>query len=147
MAAVDALVPRVLELTELLVDRLGVEDVGAHFPHRVAYHPTCHSLRALALGERPLTLLRAVGGIDLVQLPEADSAAASAGHSRSRTPIIGGDAVGQDPRGARYGAEVITAADNSCLMQIGGGLRRQRAGVRAMHIAEILASGAGRSAR
>ena len=72
VAAVDGLVPRVLELTELLVDRLGVQDVGAHFPHRVAYHPTCHSLRALALGDRPLSLLRAVGGIDLVPLSGAE---------------------------------------------------------------------------
>src|SRR4051794_16681375 len=70
--AVAALVPRVLELTELLVDRLGVEDVGAYYPHRVTYHPTCHGLRLLKLGDRPLRLLRAVRGIDLVELPEAE---------------------------------------------------------------------------
>ena len=69
---VDALRPRVLELSELLVDRLGLTDVGAYYPHRVTYHPTCHGLRGLRLGDRPLTLLRAVGGIDLVELPQAE---------------------------------------------------------------------------
>src|SRR5205085_3969324 len=71
-AEVHAILPRVLELTELLVDRLGTEDVGAFFAHRVTYHPTCHSLRMLHVGERPLRLLRAVRGIDLVGLPEAE---------------------------------------------------------------------------
>ena len=69
--AVGALTPRVYELSEFLVDRLGVEDVGAYFPHRVTYHPTCHSAPAAQVGDRPLRLLRAVRGIDLVELPEA----------------------------------------------------------------------------
>ena len=64
-------VERVFELTELLVDVLGVEDVGATYPHRVAYHSTCHSLRLLKIGDRPLRLLRAVQGIDLVELEGA----------------------------------------------------------------------------
>src|SRR5919108_6632883 len=63
--------PRVYELSEFVVDRLGVEDVGAYYPHRVTYHPTCHSLRELRLGDRPLRLLRAVRGIELVELPQA----------------------------------------------------------------------------
>ena len=63
--------PPVYELSELLVDRLGVEDVGAYFPHRVTFHPTCHSLRELGVGDRPLRLLRAVSGLELVELPEA----------------------------------------------------------------------------
>jgi L-lactate dehydrogenase complex protein LldE len=62
----------VYELSEFLVDRLGVEDVGAYFPHRVTFHPTCHSLRELKLGDRPLRLLRAVRGIELVELPQAE---------------------------------------------------------------------------
>ena len=78
--------PRVFELSEFLVKQLGVEDVGAYYPHRVTYHPTCHSLRMLHVGDAPLRLLRAVRGIDLVELPNADSAAASAAPSRSRTP-------------------------------------------------------------
>jgi L-lactate dehydrogenase complex protein LldE len=71
--AVERVVPTVYELSELLVDVLGVTDVGAHFPHRVTYHPTCHSLRMLRVGDRPLRLLRAVKGIDLVELPAAES--------------------------------------------------------------------------
>src|SRR5437868_6720708 len=69
---VAALAPRVVELSELLVGRLGLEDVGASFPHRVTYHPTCHSLRVLRVGDAPLRLLRAVRGIDLVELPQAE---------------------------------------------------------------------------
>jgi L-lactate dehydrogenase complex protein LldE len=148
VAAVDGLVPRVLELTELLVDRLGVEDVGAHFPHRVSYHPTCHSLRALGLGERPLTLLRAVGGIDLVALPDAEQCCGFGGTFAVKNADTSVAMLSDKMRAVLdTGAEVITAADSSCLMQIGGGLQRQRAGVRAMHIAEILASDAGGSAR
>ena len=63
--------PKVYELSEFLVDVLGVEDVGAAFPHSVTYHPTCHSLRMLGVGDRPLRLLREVRGIDLVELPAA----------------------------------------------------------------------------
>ncbi|MER7758071.1 (Fe-S)-binding protein, partial [Kitasatospora sp. NPDC097643] len=65
--------PRVYEFTEFLTDVLGVTDVGARFPHKVAYHPTCHSLRGLRLGDRPERLLRAVKDLDLVELPGADS--------------------------------------------------------------------------
>src|SRR5689334_20190489 len=72
-ARADAVAARTFELSELLVDVLGVTDVGAAYPHRVTYHPTCHSLRMLRVGDRPLQLLRAVRGIDLVALPAAES--------------------------------------------------------------------------
>src|SRR3954463_5392005 len=78
--------PHVYELTEFLVDRLGVVDVGASFPHRVTLHPTCHSLRLLEIGARPGRLLWAVQGIELVELEASASAVGSAGPSRSRTP-------------------------------------------------------------
>ena len=71
-AAVAVTSPRTYELSECLVDVLGVEDVDAYFPHRVTYHPTCHSLRMLGVGDRPLRLLRAVRGITLVDLPAAE---------------------------------------------------------------------------
>jgi L-lactate dehydrogenase complex protein LldE len=141
---VEAIVPRVLELCELLVDRVGVEDVGARFPHRVVYHPTCHSLRALALGDRPLRLLRAVGGIDLVELPDAEQCCGFGGTFAVKNADVSVAMLSDKLRAVLdTGAEVITAADSSCLMQIGGGLGRQRAGVRAMHIAEILADEGG----
>ncbi len=140
------IVARVYELTELLVDRLGVSDVGARFPHRVTYHPTCHSLRALALGDRPLTLLRAVAGLELVALPGADQCCGFGGTFAVRNADTSIAMLTDKLRSVLdTGAEVVTAADSSCLMQIGGGLRRQRAGVRAMHIAEILACADGAS--
>ena len=115
--------------------------MGAYFPHRVTYHPTCHSLRALGVGEAPLRLLRAVRGIDLVDLPDATECCGFGGtfavKNADTSMAILSDKLRcvLDTR-----AEVCTALDNSCLMQIGGGLSRQRAGVRAVHLAEILAS-------
>jgi L-lactate dehydrogenase complex protein LldE len=137
---VDALTPRVLELTELLIDRLGVEDVGAFFPHRVTYHPTCHSLRMLHVGDRPLRLLRAVKGIDLQELPEATECCGFGGTFAIKNADTSIAMLTDKVRTILdTGAEVCASADNSCLMHIGGALSRQRAGVRTMHIAEILA--------
>ena len=141
VAAVAETAPRTYELSEFLVDVLGVTDVGAYFPHRVTYHPTCHSLRMLGVGDRPQRLLEAVRGISLVDLPHATECCGFGGTfalKNADTSI----AMGADK--ARHvrdtGAEVLVAGDNSCLMHIGGVLSRQRAGVRVMHLAEILAS-------
>jgi Fe-S oxidoreductase len=136
---VASLGPRVFELSEFLVDRLGVTDVGAYFPHRVTYHPTCHSLRMLGVGDRPRRLLESVRGLTLVDLPAAEECCGFGGTfavKNADTSV----AMGADK--ARHvrdtGAEVLVAGDNSCLMHIGGLLSRQRAGVRVMHLAEIL---------
>jgi L-lactate dehydrogenase complex protein LldE len=138
---VRAIQPRVLELSEFLVDRLGVEDVGAYFPHQVTYHPTCHSLRILHAGDRPLRLLRAVAGIDLVELPEAEECCGFGGTFAVKNADTSMAMLTDKVRAVLdTGAQVCTAGDNSCLMHIGGALSRQRAGVRAMHMAEILAS-------
>jgi L-lactate dehydrogenase complex protein LldE len=133
--------PRAYELTEFLVDVLGVEDVGAYFPHRVTYHPTCHSLRMLAVGDRPERLLRAVRGIRLVELPAAEECCGFGGtfavKNAETSVAMGFDKV----RHAREtGAEVLVAGDNSCLMHLGGILSRELAGMRVMHLAEVLAS-------
>jgi L-lactate dehydrogenase complex protein LldE len=138
---VAALGARVLELSELLVDRLGVEDVGATFAHRVTYHPTCHALRLLEVGDRPLRLLRAVRGIDLVELPDARECCGFGGTFAVKNADTSSAILTDKLRhviGTR--AEVCVAADNSCLMHMGGGLARLRAGVRTMHLAEVLAS-------
>ncbi len=133
--------PPAYELSEFLVDVLGVEDVGAYFPHRVTYHPTCHSLRMLGVGDRPLRLLRAVRGLRLSELPAAEECCGFGGTfavKNADTSV----AMGADK--ARHvresGAEVLVAGDNSCLMHIGGLLGRQQAGVRVMHLADVLAS-------
>jgi L-lactate dehydrogenase complex protein LldE len=140
-AAVRELIPRVDELGEFLVKRTGVEDVGAYFPHRVTYHPTCHSLRALQVGEIPYRLLRAVKGLDLVELPNAAECCGFGGTFAVKNADTSIAMLGDKMRGVLdTGAEVLCAADTSCLMHIGGGLHRLRAGVRTMHLAEILAS-------
>ncbi len=139
--AVAEVSPRVLELSEFLVDVLGVTDVGASFPHTVTYHPTCHSLRMLGVGDRPLSLLREVRGIRLVDLPDAQSCCGFGGTFAVKNPDTS-IAMGSDK--ARHvvdsGAEVLVAGDSSCLMHIGGLLSRQRSGVRTIHLAEVLAA-------
>jgi L-lactate dehydrogenase complex protein LldE len=138
---VEALRPRVLELSELLVDRLGLTDVGACFPHRVTYHPTCHGLRGLDLGDRPLSLLRAVRGIDLVELPQAEECCGFGGTFAVKNPDTSAAMLADKIRCVLdTGAAVCTAGDNSCLMHIGGGLKRMQAHTRTLHLAEILAS-------
>jgi len=135
------LAPRVHELSELLVDVLGVEDVGAYYPHRVTYHPTCHGLRLLHVGDRPLRLLRAVRGIDLVELPEAETCCGFGGTFAVKNADTSAAMLTDKLRAVLdTRAEVCTALDNSCLLHIGGGLARARAGTRAVHLAEILAS-------
>ncbi|GAA1799123.1 (Fe-S)-binding protein [Actinomadura chokoriensis] len=131
----------VYELTEFLVDVLGVTDVGAYFPHRVTYHPSCQSLRTLRAGDRPLRLLRAVRGIDLVELPNAEECCGFGGAFAMKNADVSVAMVADKVRHIRgTGADVVCAVDDSCLAHIGGALSRLRAGVRTLHLAEILAS-------
>ena len=140
-AEIAALTPRVFELTEFLINKLGVEDVGAYYPHRVTYHPTCHSLRHLRVGDAPLRLLRAVKGIDLVDLPAAEECCGFGGTFAVKNADTSMAMLSDKLRRVLdTRAEVCTAADNSCLMHINGALHRQRTGVRTMHLAEILAT-------
>lgn len=132
---------RTYELSELLVDVLGVEDVGAYFPHRVTYHPTCHSLRVLRVGDKPLRLLRHVRGLDLVELPAAEQCCGFGGTFAVKNADTSTAMLADKMRHVLdTGADVCTAGDASCLMHIGGGLSRLRTGVRTVHLAEILAS-------
>lgn len=141
---VEAIVPHVYELSEFLVDVLGVTDVGARFPRTVAYHPTCHSLRMLRVGDRPRRLLEAVRDLVLVDLPQADQCCGFGGTfalKNADTSV----AMGEDKVRAvcGTGAEVLVAGDNSCLAHIGGLLSRQRSDIRVMHLAEVLADTGG----
>jgi L-lactate dehydrogenase complex protein LldE len=129
------------ELSEFLVDVLGVTDVGAYYPHRVTYHPTCHSLRVLRVDDKPLRLLRAVRGIDLVELPGADECCGFGGTFALKNADTSTAMLADKMRHVLdTGAEVLTAGDSSCLMHIGGGLSRLRTGARTLHLAEILAA-------
>jgi L-lactate dehydrogenase complex protein LldE len=129
------------ELSEFLVDVLQVEDVGATYAHRVTYHPTCHSLRVLRVGDKPLRLLRQVRQLDLVELPAAESCCGFGGTFALKNADVStamlADKIAQ-VRETR--ADVCTAGDASCLMHIGGGLSRLHTGIRSVHLAEILAS-------
>jgi L-lactate dehydrogenase complex protein LldE len=141
-ATVAALRDRVLELSELLVDRLGVEDVGAELHARAVYHPTCHSLRGLRVGDRPYRLLRAVRRLELVELPRADECCGFGGTFAVKNADTSA-AMGEDKARAvqATGADLLVAGDRSCLMHIGGVLSRKASPVRTLHLAEVLAAG------
>ena len=140
-AEVSDLLGRIYEFSELLVDRLGVTDVGAFFPHTVTLHTSCHSLRSLHLGDRPLRLLQAVRGLQFAPLPGHDECCGFGGTFAVKNAEVSTAMVADKVAAVlSTGASVCTAGDNSCLMQIGGALVRQDATVRCMHLAEILAS-------
>jgi len=142
---VDSLLPRIFEFTELLTDHLKLEDVGAYFPHRVTYHASCHGLRSLHLGDKPLRLLKNVREISLIELQDADRCCGFGGTFAVKNAEVSAAMLDDKVRALLdTRAEVCTACDNSCLMHIQGMLHRQHATVRAMHIAEILAAGTDR---
>jgi L-lactate dehydrogenase complex protein LldE len=137
----EAVAARTFELSELLVDVLGVEDVGAYYPHRVTYHPTCHSLRVLRVGDRPLRLLRHVAGLELVELPDAEVCCGFGGTFAVKDADTSTAMLADKMRNVlSTGAQACTAGDSSCLMHIGGGLSRLRAGLKTIHLAQVLAS-------
>jgi len=136
-----ALLPRVWELSEFLIDELGVEDVGAYFPHKVTYHASCHGLRGLHLGERPFRLLRNVRGLELAPLPNLDRCCGFGGTFSVKNGDVSSAMLMvklEDVLGT--GAEFCTALDNSCLMHLGGAMHRQFAPMKTIHMAQILAS-------
>jgi len=129
------------ELSELLVERLGVEDVGASFRARVAYHPTCHSLRVTRVGDAPLRLLRNVRGLELVELDHARECCGFGGTFAIKNADTSSAMLADKCDAVEAsGADFCTALDGSCLLQIGGGLSRRGSSVRTLHVAEILAS-------
>lgn len=140
-AACPELAARVFELSEFLVDELGTVDVGARFPHRVVYHPTCHSLRITKVGDAPLELLRHVAELELVHQERADECCGFGGTFAIKNAATS-TAMMDDKCGEleRTGAEVCVALDGSCLLQIGGGLSRRGSKLRTMHLAEVLAA-------
>ncbi|MEV1054465.1 (Fe-S)-binding protein [Streptomyces sp. NPDC049887] len=134
-------VPKTYELTEFLVDVLQVVDVGAYYPHTVTYHPTCHGLRMLGLGDRPRRLLERVEGLELRELPGAEECCGFGGTFAVKNAAVSA-AMGADKARniASTGADAVCTVDNSCQMHIGGTLTRLGSAVRPVHIAEILAS-------
>jgi L-lactate dehydrogenase complex protein LldE len=136
-----ALVPRVFEFSEFLTDCLGVVDVGACFPHRVVYHASCHGLRALHVGDRPYRLLAKVRGLELASLPNIDRCCGFGGTFSIKNAEVSSAMLGAKLQDVvSTGVEYCTALDNSCLMHLGGALHRQYAGVKTIHLAQILAA-------
>jgi L-lactate dehydrogenase complex protein LldE len=139
--AVKELAPRVFELSEFLVVNQGILDIGAYFPHRVAYHPTCHSLRMLRVGDAPLRLLRHVRGLELVELDRADECCGFGGTFALKNADTSSAILADKVRDLlKTGAEMCVALDNSCLMHIGGALAREQTRLRTVHLAEVLAT-------
>jgi L-lactate dehydrogenase complex protein LldE len=151
---VKELVPRVYDISEFLVDVLKTTDVGAFFPHKVTYHPTCHSLRVAKVGDKPLQLLQAVRGIEFVPLPKDEAGQPTAneccgfgGTFSLKNPDVSTAMVTEKVRNIMStGAEYVIAGDNACLLNIGGALHRDRAPVKAIHLADVLASTEGGAA-
>ncbi len=138
---VSELLPRVFEFSELLVDKLGVTDVGAFFPHTVTLHSSCHSLRSLHVGDKPARLLKNVRGLKLIELPEPEQCCGFGGTFAIKNAEVSAAMLSDKLQCVlSTQAEIVTAVDTSCLMHMGGGLSRQRAGVKCVHIAEILAA-------
>ncbi len=140
-ARARALAGRTYELTEFLVDRVGVTDLGARFPHRVAYHPSCHALRGLRLRDQPRRLLGAVRDLELRELAGAEECCGFGGMFAVTFAALSGSMLQAKLAAVEAsGAEVVTSTDCSCLMHLAGGLSRRGSPVRAVHIAEILAA-------
>ncbi len=141
VARVQETVPRVHELSEFLVDVLGVTDVGASFPHRVAYHASCHSLRVARVGDRPQQLLRKVRGLELVEHEGADQCCGFGGTFSVKNSDVSAAMVTDKARAvsAVY-PEYLVSVDSSCLMNIGGALAKSGSSIRSLHLAEVLAS-------
>jgi L-lactate dehydrogenase complex protein LldE len=136
----NLLLPKVFEFSEFLTKRLGLEDVGASYPHKVTYHASCHGLRNLGLGDAPLRLLKAVRGIELVELEGLEQCCGFGGTFAVKNADVSGAMLADKVTAVRKtGASACTACDNSCLMHIQGALHRQQAGVKTLHLAEILA--------
>lgn len=137
----DALMPRVYELSEFLIDKLHVEDVGAYFPHRVTYHASCHGLRGIHLGERPFKLLSKVGGLRYLPVENLERCCGFGGTFSVKNAEVSSAMLAvklQDVLAT--GAEYCTALDNSCLMHLGGAMHRQYASMKTIHMVHILAS-------
>jgi len=132
---------RTWELSQFLTGVLGVDDVGSGYEGTVAYHPTCHSLRLLGVGDAPLRLLRSVPGLELVDLPDAEECCGFGGTFAVKNADVSAAMLDEKLAAiAASGADAVCACDSSCLMHIGGGLHRRGIDVRPVHLAEILGS-------
>lgn len=130
------------EFTQFLVQVLGVKDVGAVFPHKVTYHPSCHGSRLLGAKDEPMILMEHVKGLELVPLPFAEDCCGFGGTFAVKMADIAGAMVSEKVDHIKETeAEVLVGLDMACLMNIGGNLRHRGEQVRVMHLAELLDEG------
>ncbi|OZU88047.1 Fe-S oxidoreductase [Virgibacillus indicus] len=129
------------ELTQFIVDVLGIEDVAAEFNGRVTYHPSCHMTRILGVKEAPLKLLKNVKGIDLIELPIKEDCCGFGGTFAVKNSVISGEmAKEKSQHVSETRAEYLIGGDMACLLNIGGMMQREGKYVQIKHIAEILNS-------
>ncbi|GIO61258.1 (Fe-S)-binding protein [Paenibacillus cineris] len=137
-----ALKEKTYEFTQFLVQVLGVTDVGAVFPHRVTYHPSCHGSRLLGIKDEPMQLMASVQGMELIPLPYAEDCCGFGGTFAIKMSDISGAMVEEKTQHVlETEAEVLVGLDMGCLLNIGGNLHYQGKPVRVMHLAELLYEG------
>ena len=136
------LAQRTYELSQFLVRVLGRREFRATVGGRVTYHDSCHLLRGLHEAETPRDILRSLEGVEFVELPGADECCGFGGSFAVRLPEVSAQILAKKLTNVEAtGATCLVACDAGCLMQMGGGLRRRRSRVRALHLAELLDGG------
>ena len=137
----EAVCAKTFELTQFLVDVLGVEDLGARFNGRLTLHDSCQALRGLGVREQPRRLIAHIAGAELVEMRDPDRCCGFGGSFAVKYPEISTAMVDDKVRTIMAtNADVVTGVDLSCLTNIQGRLSRLKSTVRVMHIAELLAS-------
>jgi L-lactate dehydrogenase complex protein LldE len=130
------------EFSQFLVNVLGVEDVGASFPHKVTYHPSCHGSRLLGIKDEPMKLLKNVKGLEFVPLPDAELCCGFGGTFAVKMSDISGAMVTEKVHNVESTeAEVLVGIDMGCLMNISGHIHAGGKPIRVMHLAELLNEG------
>lgn len=142
LARANKLQQKSYEFTQFLVQVLGVKDVGAVYPHKVTYHPSCHGSRLLGIKEEPMELMRHVKGMELIPLPFAEDCCGFGGTFAVKMADISGAMVTEKADHVlETEAEVLVGLDLACLMNIAGNLRYRNEPVKVMHLAELLYEG------
>jgi len=135
---------RTFELTEFLVKQLGVTELGASFSGKVTFHDSCHLNRELGIKEEPRTLVRAVKGVELVEMPDSERCCGFGGTFSVKFPEVSSAMARRKAESIEAcGTDTVVVCDPGCMIQIKGYLSRQGSGVQVMHIAELLGNSSG----
>lgn len=139
LARVEAIGGKVYELSQFLVDVLGVQDLGLASAAKVTYHDSCHLLRELGVSGQPRELIKNIAGVEFVEMDKADACCGFGGTFSVKFPEIS-TAIAEEKIASieRTGADTLVACDSSCLMQMSGLLSRRGSDIRCVHIAELL---------